>query len=953
MKRRILSILTALALCLSLLPGTAWAEGETVTVEIASVTTVTSLESGIKYVAGGTFTGVERNDNAVNDYIQLDGNTLTVHGTVTIHSSGGMWVSGGTLIITGTSGSSLELVDCASVALAIDNNTTVILADAVSLNIAGELAGDTTGSSMKTTDSYTGNITVTGKVYVANLELKTTGTINISGPYTNGVTGSIQDINSKSVIADDKLWAVGELTNDIIDISDVDKPTCYETATGKLFYTPDTGEIKVEDTLNALVAKTENGVTNYTVYRNVTLTDAMVQGGLVSENTKLIISKDATLTVPSGKTLTFNELGEEYFTNNGTIKNEGTISIEGNAAKTENISQAIRALGLEGNGTVTVTTTDEDGNEATSTYTNSGGVVDTGDLDFTQNPVPTGAGYEWKATEVGVDDRGNKIYTYTLTLSDDVDIQGKVTLPDATVTIVVEGDCKIKKLDAGEESHTNLTISAPEGKTGKLTVAEHIEISGDKSSLTVDSGATLEVEKEGVTVSGSGSVNGTITVNGTLIAVGSDTYSAVRAGKVIVNNGGTLDVSGETGVSLGGRRIDEEGKEIKDDGSIDYTGAFTLKEGGTFKADCQENAISVSSGGSAFDSSVVPAQVISTPPGYLPAGREPELSKTGQSIIVAGGEKFTISADNVPKPVDPENPTEPTTPGTSVTPNIPTLPTIQPSTPSIYPIYAPLTENGTVTVTPKNAGKDETVTVTIMPDPGYTLDDLTATDSQGEPVRLTDQGGGVYTFTMPGRAVTVTAVFAPLPEEDVCDGGADCPSRNFTDVGGPGTWYHEAVDYVLRTGLMSGYTGTSFGPDDNLSRAQFAQILYNREGGPAVTGSGAFTDVAPGQWYTPAVTWAAASGIVGGYGDGRFGPGRNITREQLAVMLWRYAGSPAATDTELRFTDADEASGYALDALCWAAENAVLNGYGDGRLGPNGLVTRAQAAQMLMNFLSK
>ena len=258
-----------------------------------------------------------------------------------------------------------------------------------------------------------------------------------------------------------------------------------------------------------------------------------------------------------------------------------------------------------------------------------------------------------------------------------------------------------------------------------------------------------------------------------------------------------------------------------------------------------------------------------------------------------------------------------------------------------------------MTVSPKNAKEGETVTVTTTPDPGYTLTGLTVTDDRGEAVRLTDQGGGVYTFPMPGRAVTVTAVFAPLPEEEACDGGPDCPSRNFTDVGGPGTWYHEAVDYVLREGLMSGYTGTAFGPDDPLSRAQFAQILYNMEGGPAVAGGIGFADTASGQWYTPAVTWAAASGIVTGYDNGTFGPGNRITREQLAVMLWRYMGSPAAADQTLRFTDAGQASAYALDALYWAVENGVINGYGSGQLDPKGLATRAQAAQMLQNYLSK
>lgn len=106
-------------------------------------------------------------------------------------------------------------------------------------------------------------------------------------------------------------------------------------------------------------------------------------------------------------------------------------------------------------------------------------------------------------------------------------------------------------------------------------------------------------------------------------------------------------------------------------------------------------------------------------------------------------------------------------------------------------------------------------------------------------------------------------------------------------------------------------------------------------------------------WYADAVTWAAAQGIVGGYGNGRFGPNDSITREQLAVMLWRYNKEPAATDKELHFSDADRASSWALDALRWAAENGILNGKGNGILDPAGLTSRAEAAQMFENLLNK
>lgn len=149
---------------------------------------------------------------------------------------------------------------------------------------------------------------------------------------------------------------------------------------------------------------------------------------------------------------------------------------------------------------------------------------------------------------------------------------------------------------------------------------------------------------------------------------------------------------------------------------------------------------------------------------------------------------------------------------------------------------------------------------------------------------------------------------------------------------------------------MNGYSDGRFGPNDPLSRAQFAQILFNKEGRPAVNYPMDFSDVSGEVWYAGAIRWAASQGIVGGYGSGRFGPDDPITREQLAVMLWRYSGSPAA-NRELSFTDADEISPFALEAMRWAVENGILNGYGGGRLDPQGQATRAQVAQMLKNLI--
>ncbi len=176
-------------------------------------------------------------------------------------------------------------------------------------------------------------------------------------------------------------------------------------------------------------------------------------------------------------------------------------------------------------------------------------------------------------------------------------------------------------------------------------------------------------------------------------------------------------------------------------------------------------------------------------------------------------------------------------------------------------------------------------------------------------------------------------------------------TTGFSDVSSS-DWFYPAVQYVRQEGLMSGIGGGRFNPNSNLSRAQLAQILYNASGKPAAGTSG-FHDVPAGSWYASAISWAAQKKIVSGYGGGKFGPNDNITREQLAVMLWRYAGQPSPKKTTLNFTDAGQVKSYAVPAMCWAVENGIVSGYGRGRLGPSGLATRAQAASMLMRYMER
>lgn len=272
------------------------------------------------------------------------------------------------------------------------------------------------------------------------------------------------------------------------------------------------------------------------------------------------------------------------------------------------------------------------------------------------------------------------------------------------------------------------------------------------------------------------------------------------------------------------------------------------------------------------------------------------------------------------------------------------------SSATTYTVTVPSSiDHGKITVSPKNASKGNTVTITATPDEGYKLGTITVKDKDGKEIEVKDAGNGKYTFVMPASKVEISATFVEDDGKPTDPTQPTTPSAvTYSDVAET-AWYYDAVKYVTEKGLMNGVGNDRFAPNSNLTRAMFAQILYNKAGKPAA-GASTFTDVAAGQWYADAVSWAAAQGVVNGIGNGMFGPNNNITREQLAVMLYRYAGSPAVTGSVTGFNDAGQISSYAKDAMAWATTNGVMNGKGDGRLDPKGLATRAEVAQMMQNY---
>lgn len=179
----------------------------------------------------------------------------------------------------------------------------------------------------------------------------------------------------------------------------------------------------------------------------------------------------------------------------------------------------------------------------------------------------------------------------------------------------------------------------------------------------------------------------------------------------------------------------------------------------------------------------------------------------------------------------------------------------------------------------------------------------------------------------------------------------------FADVS-DSAWYYNAVQYVAQNGIMTGYSNGKFGPDDKLSRGQFATVIYKMNGQPEVKFYLLFPDVNATDWYRNAVIWSYENGVITGYGNGKFGPDDLITREQMAVMMYRYAqkkgktmSGEAALDS---YRDSQHVSGYAQSAMKWAVGNGIITGIYNGTLlNPQGYASRAECATILQRFVEK
>lgn len=266
----------------------------------------------------------------------------------------------------------------------------------------------------------------------------------------------------------------------------------------------------------------------------------------------------------------------------------------------------------------------------------------------------------------------------------------------------------------------------------------------------------------------------------------------------------------------------------------------------------------------------------------------------------------------------------------------------EPAKPS-FPVKISNSGDGVAKVDKSYASAGDKVTITVTPGRNATVQHITVTDEDGERLKLTENRDGTYSFTMPNGAANVYVRFS----------GSGLP---FADVPS-GSWYYDDVAYVYDTGLMTGLTATTFGPNLSTTRGMIVTILWRMENEPAAKHGCPFADVRRGSYYEQAIAWASENGIVTGFDASTFAPDRAITREQLAAILFRFAAYRGMDAVTLRenlssFQDQAAISAYAVSALNWAVGEGLMQGTGD-KLEPTGSATRAQVAAMLRRFMQR
>lgn len=521
---------------------------------------------------------------------------------------------------------------------------------------------------------------------------------------------------------------------------------------------------------------------------------------------------------------------------------------------------------------------------------------------------------------------------------------------------------------------------------GSLTVGAGCEVifEVDQSFLTINQGGTVTTQPAGEnTISGLLSLgkDAALTVNGALVNNGRLSVSDMENLKKVAAIGGelmlynmtvnenyTLDMKGyPLTISSSLNFAKDANLTVKNASRVDATGV-TISGGSYYCPVNVGNAEGVITGGS-FYGPVTVKKISDATPAYISGGtfyNELKGSYITKGCIVTfmnGSSQYAMQVvkDKASAPDTPVksgyrfvgwyngnakwNFDTPVTENLTLTAKWEKIHTSAPSAPR-YDVAVSDGAHGSVTVSPKSASKGSTVTVTVTPDKGYTLETLSVTDKNGSALDLTDKGGGQYTFTMPSSPVTVAATF--MDDNTMLNFFVDVPA---------GAYYYDAVLWAAEGGIVTGTDAVHFSPDASCTRAQLVTFLWRAAGSPVVNYAMNFTDVDGGAYYAEAVRWAASEKVVEGTTAETFAPDAAVTRAQVVTMLYRFAKAQGMDTTQggmaiREFDDFDAVPAYALEAMDWAVNAGVLKG-DNNRLLPQDNCTRAQIVTMLYRALGE
>ena len=516
---------------------------------------------------------------------------------------------------------------------------------------------------------------------------------------------------------------------------------------------------------------------------------------------------------------------------------------------------------------------------------------------------------------------------------------------------------------------------------GSLTVGAGCEV-GDQSFLTINQGGTVTTQPAGEnTISGLLSLgkNAALTVDGALVNNGRLSVSDMENLKKAASIGGdlilddititedyTLDMKGCT-LTIGHITFLDANLTVKNASRVDATGV-TISGGSYYCPVTVGNAEGVITGGS-FYGPVTVKKISDATPAYISGGtfyNELKGSYITKGCIVTfmnGSSQYAMQVvkDKASAPDTPVksgyrfvgwyngnakwNFDTPVTENLTLTAKWETIHTSAPSAPR-YDVAVSDGAHGSVTVSPKSASKGSTVTVTVTPDKGYTLETLSVTDRNGSALNLTDKGGGQYTFTMPSGPVTVAATF--MDDNTMLNFFVDVPA---------GAYYYDAVLWAAEGGIVTGTDAVHFSPDASCTRTQLVAFLWRASGKPVVNYAMNFNDVDSGTYYAEAVRWAASEKVAEGTTAETFAPDAAVTRAQMVTMLYRFAKAQGMDTTQggmaiREFDDFGAVPAYALEAMDWAVNAGVLKG-DNNRLLPQDNCTRAQIVTMLYRALGE